>query len=39
VAGRIPVRTTVEAYPLEAANDALRDLREGRLRGAAVLRL
>jgi alcohol dehydrogenase, propanol-preferring len=39
VAGKIPVQTTVEAYPLEAANDALRDLREGRLRGAAVLRL
>jgi propanol-preferring alcohol dehydrogenase len=39
VAGKIPVKTSVEAYPLERANDALRDLREGRLRGAAVLRL
>ena len=39
VAGKIPVRTTVEEYPLERANDALRDLREGKLRGAAVLRL
>ncbi|HEY6223905.1 MAG TPA: zinc-dependent alcohol dehydrogenase family protein [Gemmatimonadales bacterium] len=38
VAGKIPVRTAVEAYPLERANDALRDLRDGRLRGAAVLR-
>jgi propanol-preferring alcohol dehydrogenase len=38
VAGKIPVRTTVAGYPLEAANEALRDVREGRLRGAAVLR-
>lgn len=38
IAGKIPVRTAVEAYPLERANDALRDLRDGRLRGAAVLR-
>jgi alcohol dehydrogenase, propanol-preferring len=38
VAGKIPVQTTVEAYPLEAANEALRDLREGRVRGAAVLK-
>ena len=39
VAGKIPVRTSVEAYPLERANDALRDLREGRVRGAAVLQV
>jgi len=38
VAGKIPVRTTIEAYPLGRANDALRDLREGRVRGAAVLK-
>ena len=38
VAGKIPVRTSVADYPLERANDALRDLRDGRLRGAAVLR-
>jgi alcohol dehydrogenase, propanol-preferring len=38
VAGKIPVSTSVEAYPLERANDALRDLREGRVRGAAVLK-
>jgi propanol-preferring alcohol dehydrogenase len=31
------VRTTVKSYPLEQANDALADLREGRLSGAAVL--
>jgi alcohol dehydrogenase, propanol-preferring len=27
----------VTRYPLEAANDALADLRAGRLQGAAVL--
>ncbi|HKC48569.1 MAG TPA: zinc-dependent alcohol dehydrogenase family protein [Gemmatimonadales bacterium] len=37
VAGKIPVRTTVQPYPLEAANDALADLRAGHVRGAAVL--
>ncbi len=39
LAPRIPVRTEVETYPLESANEALDDLRAGRLRGAAVLRL
>jgi propanol-preferring alcohol dehydrogenase len=38
LAPRIPVRTTIQAYPLEQANDALADLRAGRVRGAAVLR-
>ena len=33
----VPVRTEVEAYPLERANEALEALREGRVRGAAVL--
>ena len=33
----VPVRTEVVPYPLARANDALADLREGRLRGAAVL--
>jgi propanol-preferring alcohol dehydrogenase len=33
----VPVRTEVKAYPLEAANQALDDLRNGRLNGAAVL--
>jgi len=37
VAPQVPVRTTVQPYPLERANDALADLREGRLEGAAVL--
>ena len=31
------VTTEVTRYPLAAANDALADLREGRLQGAAVL--
>jgi propanol-preferring alcohol dehydrogenase len=31
------VKTEVTRYPLTAANDALADLREGRLQGAAVL--
>ncbi len=38
IAAEIPIRTSVETYSLENANDALRDLRDGRVRGAAVLR-
>jgi alcohol dehydrogenase, propanol-preferring len=37
LAPRVPVRTQVTTYPLEAANDALADLRAGRFRGAAVV--
>jgi alcohol dehydrogenase, propanol-preferring len=37
LAPTIPVRTTTQAYPLAQANEALDDLREGRLTGAAVL--
>jgi alcohol dehydrogenase, propanol-preferring len=37
LAARIPVRTHPVPYPLEQANRALADLREGRLQGAAVL--
>lgn len=37
LAPRVPVRTAVEIFPLEAANDALHALRAGGLRGAAVL--
>jgi alcohol dehydrogenase, propanol-preferring len=37
VAPRVPVRIEVEAFPLEAANEALDRLRAGRIRGAAVL--
>jgi propanol-preferring alcohol dehydrogenase len=31
------VRTEVESFPLSAANEALSRLRDGRIRGAAVL--
>lgn len=37
LAPRVPVRTRTVTYPLERANDALDDLRTGRLSGAAVL--
>jgi propanol-preferring alcohol dehydrogenase len=36
-AARVPLHVETVAYPLEAANDALDDLRHGRLQGAAVL--
>jgi alcohol dehydrogenase, propanol-preferring len=37
VAPQAKVRTTTTAYPLDKANEALDDLRAGRLEGAAVL--
>ncbi len=37
LAPRVPVRTHDTTYPRERANDALDDLRGGRLEGAAVL--
>ena len=37
LAPRVPVRTEVRPYPLEGANQALEDLRSGRLTGSAVL--
>jgi len=39
LAPKVPVRTEVQEYPLERANEALDDLRSGRLVGAAVLRV
>jgi propanol-preferring alcohol dehydrogenase len=40
LAPRVPVRTEVSEYPLEQANEALNDLRAGRIaRGGAVLRV
>jgi propanol-preferring alcohol dehydrogenase len=39
LAPKIPVRTEVEVRPLAEANTALDDIRGGRLRGAAVLRI
>ncbi len=37
LAPQVPVQTHVSTYPLERANDALCDLRAGRLIGAAVI--
>jgi propanol-preferring alcohol dehydrogenase len=37
LAGRVPIRTEVTPYRLDRANEALADLRDGRLQGAAVL--
>jgi alcohol dehydrogenase, propanol-preferring len=39
LAPRVPVRTEVEPFPLEQANEALARLRAGEIRGAAVLRV
>jgi propanol-preferring alcohol dehydrogenase len=39
LAPQVPVRTEVEAYPLEAANEALEAIRSGTLHGAAVLKV
>jgi len=33
----VPVRTRIETFPLEEANEALARVREGRINGAAVL--
>ncbi len=37
LAPKVPVRVATTPYPLDRANEALADLREGRLSGAAVL--
>jgi propanol-preferring alcohol dehydrogenase len=37
IAPQIPVRTEVQVFTLEQANDALDRLRAGRIQGAAVL--
>ena len=37
IAPQVPVKTEVHTYPLEGANQALNDLRIGKLQGAAVL--
>jgi propanol-preferring alcohol dehydrogenase len=39
LAPQVPVRTEVEVHPLEAANEALDSVRDGSLRGAAVLEI
>ncbi len=37
LAPKVPVRTSIEVFPLQEANDALQALRTGNLTGAAVL--
>jgi propanol-preferring alcohol dehydrogenase len=37
LAAKIPIRTTVQTYPLEEANHALCDLKDGHINGAAAL--
>jgi alcohol dehydrogenase, propanol-preferring len=39
LAPQVPVKTRPLPYPLEQANQALNDLRAGRLQGAAVLQM
>jgi alcohol dehydrogenase, propanol-preferring len=39
IAARIPVGTKTQTFPLEKANEALEQLRSGRVKGAAVLSL
>jgi alcohol dehydrogenase, propanol-preferring len=37
LAPKVPIRTEIQVFPLEQANDALDRLRGGRIRGSAVL--
>ena len=39
LAARVPLRTEIRTFPLEKANAALKELRRGKLRGAAVLEI
>jgi len=39
IAPKVPVRTTTVPFALEDANEALSQLRNGKLQGAAVLML
>jgi len=39
LAAKIPLRPHVTAYPLEGANQALLELKQGRIRGAKVLQI
>ena len=39
LAPQVPVRTEIEVFPLEAANEALDRLRAGQVLGSAVLDL
>nr|NGX26761.1 putative alcohol dehydrogenase AdhA [Chlamydiota bacterium] len=37
LAPKVPIQTEITTYPLEKANDALRDLKEGNISGSAVI--
>jgi alcohol dehydrogenase, propanol-preferring len=37
IAPQVPVKTEIELFPLTGANEALKRLREGKIKGAAVL--
>jgi propanol-preferring alcohol dehydrogenase len=37
IASKVPVKTEITVYTLEKANEALNDLKAGKLQGAAVL--
>ncbi|NLG65418.1 MAG: alcohol dehydrogenase, partial [Actinobacteria bacterium] len=39
VAGEIPLQTTVKTFALDEANEALRQVKESELSGAAVLQI
>ena len=39
LAAKIPIKPEVQEFPLEEANQALRELKEGKIRGAKVLRM
>lgn len=39
LAPQVPIRTEIKVYPLQQANEALYDLRTGKLQGAAVLQV
>jgi len=39
IAAEIPIRTTTQSFPLEEANKALRLLKEGKINGAAILKI
>jgi propanol-preferring alcohol dehydrogenase len=39
IAAEIPLRVEIQSYPLEKANQALKDLRAGHVRGAKVLNI
>ncbi len=39
VAAKVPLHVETQSYPLEAANEALNDLRCGHIRGAKVLKI